>query len=113
MHQLSLTAERDVLADLSSEVLDGVRLGEPAPLDSEFDALDSPIGIEEIKAIAEVVTVIAESGVALTALVKGLLGIVKRRNTNVELTTDDGSSIQVTPNSTVSDVIAQISLDDI
>jgi hypothetical protein len=43
----TLIADADVLQGISLESITDLEGGEPAPLDSEVDALDSPLGAED------------------------------------------------------------------
>jgi hypothetical protein len=60
---LSIVAPAHVMAALQNELAgSGVRYGKPKPAKSPADALDSPIGAEELKLMLEVATFIVQTG---------------------------------------------------
>ena len=93
-----LRAEADATDDAS------LQFGEPIPLDSEDDALDSPIGIEDVKAIAECVTVVATSGTALAIFIERVVKLVKGIGKPAQIMNEDGEELIVAPDSDVEKV---------
>lgn len=60
---LSIIAPAEVMAALQNELAgSAVRYGTPKPARSPADALDSPIGAEEIKLMLEVATFMLQAG---------------------------------------------------
>lgn len=109
MTMLSVTAETSLVTELVCNPAEGVELGEPVPVDSELDALDSPIGIEEIKTVAECVTVVAASGTAVVTFIDQLVRLVKRLGKPTEVSTENGDMVEITPESTTEDVVEALS----
>jgi hypothetical protein len=89
----TLIADADVLQGISLESITDLEGGEPAPLDSEVDALDSPLGAEEIRQILEVVTVMATSAGAISELAGKLIDLVRKLRKPVEIKDTAGRSV--------------------
>jgi hypothetical protein len=61
----------------------GVEVSAPMAVDSSSDALDAPLGVDELRQVLEVVTLIATTGTAIVGLlaaIKNLLGRSEAEN---------------------------------
>jgi hypothetical protein len=61
-----------------------IEVGEPTPRNALNDALDSPLGAEEIRQLLEIVDLVFKDGADILAFVTALIGFVKY--------TDNGSA---------------------
>lgn len=89
----TLIADFDVLQEISLDSIANLEGGEPTPLDSEVDALDSPLGVEEVRQVLEVVTVMATSAGAISELAAKLIDLVRKHRKPVEVKDTAGRSV--------------------
>ncbi len=77
-HFVTLLADEDLMAQIVQiEKMDGVEIGTNRPSEGLTDAVDSPLGPEEIKAMLQLVTVAfttASAAVVFLEKVKKLIG---------------------------------------
>jgi hypothetical protein len=89
----TLVADSEVLEGISLDSIADLDGGEPMPLDSEVDALDSPLGAEDVRQIFEVVTVMATSVGAISVLAGKLIDLVRKLHKPVEVKNAAGQSV--------------------
>lgn len=66
----------------------GLEASEPMAVDSTSDALDAPLGVDEIRQVLEVVTLVATTGTSMVGFVAALKALLK------SFEEDDGSEPQ-------------------
>jgi hypothetical protein len=81
----TLIAECEALEDIDLDSIRDLDAGEATPLTSEVDALDSPLGADEIKAILDAVTVVAGSTAAIADLSRALIELVHKLRKPVDV----------------------------
>lgn len=84
--RVSLVASPTVVSELREAVKkQDIAFSEPVASESPADALDSPIGAEELKQLTEVVIVVFKAGTASLVFAKALLDVLKARREAVVL----------------------------
>lgn len=89
----TLIGDSDVLQGISLDSITDLQGGELTPLDSEVDALDSPLGADEVRQILEAVTVFAASASAISDLAGKLIDLVRKIRKPVEVKDAGGRSV--------------------
>ncbi|MGH0297812.1 hypothetical protein [Sinorhizobium meliloti] len=76
---LTVVGPEAVIQSLGSlEGIEGVTLGEAQPLDSLADAVDAPMGPDELKLLLEFITVGISLGAASLKLIESILSLLKK-----------------------------------
>jgi hypothetical protein len=75
---LRLVGPEDVIEQVGTAQVADVEVGVVRPADPHVDAVDAPLGPEEIKAILQVVTLAFKTGAAALVFFKALLEILKK-----------------------------------
>lgn len=89
----TLIAESEVLAGIETASISDLDAGEATPLDSEADALNSPLGPAEVKQLLEALTVVAGSTAALADLTRALVELVRRLRKPEEIADTAGRKV--------------------
>ena len=89
----TLIAETDVLEDVALGSISDLDAGEATPLDSDVDALDSPLGADEIKQVLDAITVVAGSTAAIADLSRALIELVRKLRKPVEVVNSAGRKV--------------------
>jgi hypothetical protein len=109
---VSFVGDRELVEAIAASRGPALEVGEPMELDSEVDALDSPIGADEVRQALELVTVFAGSASALITLAHQVLGLVKRFQKPVEVSSADGRRLMtVTQQTDEDELLAAIAPD--
>jgi hypothetical protein len=110
---LSFVGDREVIEAIGEAEGAELEIGQTMPLESEIDALDSPIGADEIRQALELVTVFAGSASALVGLAGQVVDLVKRFGKPVDVSAGDGQKLlTVTPDTDRDELIAAMKLED-
>jgi hypothetical protein len=108
---VTLIAEPEVLEGLDPETGPDLEAGEATPLDSEVDALDSPLGADDAKAIFDLVTYVAGSVAAIAEMSRALIEVARKLRKPVEVADSAGRKvITVTVETDESVLIDEISV---
>jgi len=105
---ISIVAPREFMERVHELAkVDSVEVGEPVPAEALNDALDAPLGPEELKQIFEVVTLVFQLGTAAFGFAKSLIELVRVTEVEEIKLVDDGRVLAaVTAQSTPEEVVA-------
>jgi hypothetical protein len=93
---LSVESTPEVLEALKAhEFPTNIEVGEPTPRNALNDALDSPLGAEEIRQLLEIVDLVFKDGADILAFVTALVGFVKHTDAGSAAIIDSHTARQI------------------